>query len=412
MLRQSALAFAGSMALSIGGFIFHATASRELGVGAYGTLYALLSLVTLVLLPGALMTPVISRFAAEFMALHDERHLRGLTLDLARLCALAFCVYVIGALLFAWPASAYLRVPVWGLPVVGVVAACAFASAVLRAIAQGTQSFGSYAFSATAEGAMKVVALVVFVLLGWGLLGGALGFFIGIACGLVAIAWWLVRRYANASTERVRYDWRRIAISGAGAGAMIVATTCIGSVDVVLVKHFFPAGDAGLYAAAALGGKVLLYFVGFIPLVMLPRITDSHVRGRRTGGALAESFILLLALAAGALAVVWLFSRLLLHALVGGGFDGALPLLVPYASAMLLLAVTNLLASYGVATHRLAFAPPLLAGTFGTLAAIGIAHPSVRAVAYTLLIGNAVTCALVSAALTVQGLRKAADEAP
>ncbi|HEY9085196.1 MAG TPA: oligosaccharide flippase family protein [Candidatus Tyrphobacter sp.] len=412
MLRQSGLVFTGSMALSLGGFAFHAIASRKLGVEAYGTLYALLSLGSILALPGALLTPVISRFAAEFMALHDERHLRRLALDLARLCAIAAGAYVIVTLLLAFPAARYLDVPAWGLPIAGIIAGSAFASGTLRAIAQGAQTFGSYAFSTTIEGATKLIALIAFGFLGWGLLGGALGFFVGSACGLAAIAWRLIHRYARAQAQRIRYDWRRIVLSGAGAGAMIVATTCMGTVDVVLVKHFFAPGAAGFYAAAALGGKVLLYFVGFIPTVMLPRVTERHVRGEGTRGAFAEAVALLAALAAGGLAVVWLLGRPMLHALVGGAFDRALPLLVPYGSAMILLAATNLLASYGIATHRLRFTLPLLAGTFATLAAIVFVHPSLRSVAQTLLIGNAATFALVCSALAIQSLRRAGAQAP
>ena len=59
-----------------------------------------------------------------------------------------------------------------------------------------------------------------------------------------------------------------------------------------------------------------------------------------------------------------------LHALVGRAFDAAAPLLVTYGLAMVLLALTNALTSYGIATHRLAFTVPLLICTLGTLAAI------------------------------------------
>jgi hypothetical protein len=100
-------------------------------------------------------------------------------------------------------------------------------------------------------------------------------------------------------------------------------------------------------------------------------------------------------------AFIVLFNRQFLHALVGGAFDRALPLLVPYGTAMVLLSVTNLLASYGIATHRLTFSVPLLTGTLATLAAIVYAHPSLQTVTYEMLAGNAITCALVACALFV-----------
>jgi hypothetical protein len=91
---------------------------------------------------------------------------------------------------------------------------------------------------------------------------------------------------------------------------------------------------------------------------------------------------------------------------VGHAFDAASPLLMPYASAMMLLAVTNLLTCYGVATHRLSFAIPLVAGTLGTLAMIGVVHPSLYAVVCELLLGNALICVLVAVALALQSVNE------
>ena len=68
----------------------------------------------------------------------------------------------------------------------------------------------------------------------------------------------------------------------------------------------------------------------------------------------------------------------MLHALVGHAFDAAAPLLVTYGLAMVLLALTNALTYYGIATHRLAFTVPLFICTFGTLAAIATYHPIAR----------------------------------
>ncbi len=400
ILRQSVLVFSGLMALNLGSVAFHALASRLLGVAHYGTLYTLISLITLMLLPAALLAPVVTRFAAEFSVRHDARHLKGLWLDLGRFCAVAIVLYIATSLLVAMPAAAYLGVPTWGLPAVGVIAACSLVTVILRSVCQGLQDFRGYAISTTAEGIARIVTLLVLGGgLGLGLFGGVLGFFGGTACGLIVIAWQLVRRFKGVVAQRIRYDWRRIAWSGAGVAAITLATTCLGSVDVIVVKRFFSSSDAGLYAAAALGGKTVLYLVAFVPAVMLPRVTERYARGERTRAAFSESLSLLLVLVVCALIAVRFFGQSLLHALVGHAFDAALPLLMPYAGAMMLLAITNLLASYGVATHRLSFAAPLVAGTLGTLALIGLAHPSLYAVACELLAGNALICVLVVVAV-------------
>ena len=409
LLRQGAIVFAGSMALGVCGALFQMIASRKLGVETYGTFYTLLSIVAIAGMPGAILAPVIARYAAEFRALHDDAHVRGLIADLVRWTAVAALAYVVLAFALAAPAAGFLHVPVWTLPVAGVIAAVTLGSGVLRAIAQGTQAFATFAASAATEGVAKVLGLVALILVGLGLIGGLLGYGIGAACGLASVAWLLARHYRSVSVCRVRYDWPRVALSTGGAASITLAMTLMGTVDVILVKHYFNPHAAGLYAAAALGGKVLLFLVGFVPMVLLPRVTDNHARGERTRDALWLSIALLVAVAViGAIALQYC-GPLLLHVLVGRNFDAAAPLLLPYALAMIALGVTNVLACYGIATHRLAFIAPLVVGGILTLAAIALAHSTLTLVVRVLLTGNALTCIGVAGAMLVQAPHRAAE---
>ena len=270
------------------------------------------------------------------------------------------------------------------------------------AVAQGTQDFAGFARSCVADGIAKVVGVVLFTTLGLALFGGALGFLCGALGGAAAIAATLFVRYRGVEGRTIRYDWRRIAMSGLGAAAITLAGALIGSADVILVKHFFDADQAGIYSAASLAGKVLLYFVGFVPTILLPQATERHVRGERTRSALVTSVVLLLGISALGLIAIKLFGIVLLHALVGHAFDAALPLLLPYSTAMTFLALSTVLGAYGIATHRIAFAAPLLVGVVGTLLAIATMHASLEQVVRIVAVGNAVTAFAVAGALAWQ----------
>jgi O-antigen/teichoic acid export membrane protein len=403
LLRQSATVFAGTAVLGAGGFLFQMIASRRFGIEAYGTFYSLLSMVVIACTPGALLSPVVARYCAEFRALHDESHVRGLVLDLTRWTTIAGLAYVALGFALAVPLAWFLHVQAWTIPFVGIIAAIALGSGVLRSVAQGTQSFGAYALSTSAEGVAKVVGLVALVSVGLGLAGGLAGYAIGALFGLLSVAWHFARRYSAVERRRVRYDWRRIALSTSGAASITVATALIGTADVILVKHFFHAHAAGLYSAAALAGKVLMFVVGFVPIVLLPRVTDHHARGESARGALVAGAGTIGTVALGGGIAFWISGATLLHVLVGRAYDAALPLLVPYALAMATLGMTNLLAYYGIATHRVRFTAPLVAGTVLTLVAIGLFHPNLPAVALVLLAGNVLTCVAVAAALLFGG---------
>ena len=282
MLKQSLLVFSASMVLNVCGFIAHAVASRELGVTVYGGLYALISAATICALPAAFVGPVVAQLAAEFRALHDDGHLRGLTEEVGNGFARLGLLYMVIAAFAAIPFAQFLHVPIWSAQFVGLLAGVALYLSALRAVTQGTQDFVGYAFSNSVEGIAKVCGITLLIAVGFKLGGGIIGFFLGPLCALFYLALRLKRRYANAQAHDVRYDWRRIINAGAGAASATIAVTLMGSADVVLVKHFFNEHQAGLYAAASLGGKMLLYLVGFIPTVLLPQAADRHARGAQT----------------------------------------------------------------------------------------------------------------------------------
>jgi O-antigen/teichoic acid export membrane protein len=373
-----------------------------LGVVVYGGLYALINAALIAALPAAFVGPVVAQLSAEFRALHDDGHLRGLTESVAEGFARLGLLYMVIAAFAAIPFSWFLHVPVWSAQFVGLIAGAALYLSALRAVAQGTQDFIGFSLSNSIEGIAKVVGIGVLLAVGLKLGGGIIGFFLGPVCALLYLGIRLRKRYSVAEARSVRYDWHRILNAGAGAAAATISLALIGSADVVLVKHYFDPHDAGLYAAAALGGKMLLYLVGFIPTVLLPQAADRHARGAQTREVLIGSLLTFAIVAAFGLFVFRYFGLTVLHALVGHAFDAASPLLVTYGLAMVLLALTNALSYYGIATHRLAFTVPLLTCTLGTLAAIVLFHSTLRTVVEILVVGNAVGTLAVAVALVAQ----------
>lgn len=403
MLKQSALVFTAAMVLNVCGFLVHAIASRQLGVATYGAFYALNSATVIAALPAGFLAPVIAQLAAEFRALHDDSHLRGLTKSVASGFAVLGLLYVLAALGGATAFASFLRVPVWSVPLAGLFAGICLCLGALRAVAQGTQDFVGFSVSNVVEGIGKVVAIALLFAIGLRLFGALFGFLLGPFCALIYIGGRLAQRYGRAQPHPIRYDWKRIMTAGAGAAAATLAITLMGSADVILVKHYFDAHDAGLYAAASLGGKILLYLVGFVPTVLLPQAADRHARGARTRDVLAASLLMLAVIALGGLFIFHFFGIDVLHALVGHAYDAAAPLLVAYGAAMILLALTNALTFYGIATHRIAFTVPLLVCTLGTLGAIAAFHPSLTTVVEIMVVGN--LAAVLAVAVSLIGQR-------
>lgn len=392
------------MLLAACGFLYHAIASRGLGVESYGSLYALISTFATAGLPGAIIGPVIVRFSAEFKALRDDSHLRGLASGIVLLAGVFGSAVLLLSIVLAVPIGHFLRIAPWLVPLIGGMTAFGFLSGSLRSFVQGTQAYSVFGASCVAEGILKVCAIGAFIALGLGVAWGAIAFIIGFAGSATAIGAYLWRRFAAVEPAVIKYDWKRIAIAGAAAAALTIATTLIGSLDVVLVKHYFDPSQAGIYSAASLVGKILLYFVGFIPTILLPQATDRHSRGERTRVVLASLLGTFIAVSICGLLFFKFFGIFVLHALVGHQFDAAAPLIVSYGAAMVFLSFIGALGTYGIATHRLAFSVPLVICAIGVLGAIALYHPTLAAVVRVLLTGNLATMCVVAVCLAVQGM--------
>ncbi len=403
--RHGLLLLAATLVLNFAAFIFHAIVSRRLGVAAYGSLYAVISLGLLASFPAGIFNTVVAKFAAEFREQQDPAHLRSLAIFTCKAFGLGILAYAALGAALGGLLGGFLRVPGWTIMLASVLAGVTVFVTVLRAVAQGTQDFRGLSASFVIDGGFKATLGVILATAKFGLAGGLLGFFAGTALSGVFTFARLWNRFGNAPRAVLRIDWRRVLVTMTGAAALTTATAILSYGDVLIVKHFFAAHDAGIYAAASLGGKILFFLVSFVPMVLIPKAVASHSRGENPLHPLRSALLMVFVLSAGGLIGFALFARLILQLLVGADFLAAAAFLPWYALAMALLATTNVLASYSIALHRFAFSGPLISIALAEITAIFVYHPSLQAVVTILVAGNAVAVAVASALLLFRRVR-------
>jgi len=353
--------------------------------------------------------PVLTRFAAEFRALDDGAHVRGLIVGTGRALAIGSVVLFLASLAAAVPLGAYFRAPAAAIPATVALLIAVVVSNSYRAIAQGLLDFEGYAVTMFLDGTAKIIAIVAFAAIGWKLFGAIGGFFAGSATGSVTIVLRVLMPALRSPEAPVRFDWRRIAYAAAGSASLAISAALVGNVDVVVVRGAFDGTQAGLYAAAALAAKILLFGVGFVPQILLPQATDRRARGESTTGVLLASLGIFAACGIACLALFAFFGPVVLRVLGGARYEPAAGLLVWYGAAMFAMALVSLLGTYGIAMHRLAFGWPAVAGSAATAGLIAFSHPTLDVVVRELAAGSAVTALAVGLALTIQS-RVAARE--
>ena len=375
-LQASSLVFAAQMLVNVMNFGFHFIVSRKIGVSAYGALNALISGMMVFSVPGVILTTIIVKYTANLHALGDEARIRLFAQRAAVfLLSIAACVLVIG-FIGAPTASRYLNISDVTATILTTAIVCLNLILPLRGILQGVHRFVPYSIALVVEGLGKITLAASFVLLGWGLAGALLGWIIGSALSALYTSFILWQRYRNEGSSSFGIDFKRLAVTGAGiAGATLVVTT-LGFSDVVIVKHFFNARDAGLYGAASLSGRMLYFFVNFVPAVLLPKATQARISQRSPLPILWQAMAAVMLPAALALVAFQLWPTLIVGALTGPAFISAAPLLFKYGVAMALFAILNTAVFYMIAVHHFKFVLPLAALAAIEVAAIYIYHAS------------------------------------
>jgi len=407
VVRDGMLVFAAAMLLNVCAFAFHAIVSRKLGVTAYGALYVVISLALLAGFPSVIVNTVVTKTAAEFRALHDDAHLRALIVAVCKVFSWGLLFYVAGGIALAVPIGSFLTVPAWTVALAAAMAGALVLVFALRGVAQGTQDFRGLSAAFVTDGILKAT-LGAALAASLGLAGGLIGFFAGTLISGAYTMWRLWRQYGSAARTEFQIDLSRVLTTTAGAAALAASTAILSYGDVVVVKHFFDAHDAGVYAAASLAGKILFFLVGFAPTVLLPKAVHAHSRGENAIPALSGAMGMVIVLAAAGLIGFLLAGKAILHALVGPAFVAAAPLLPLYGLAMSLLGVTNVIAAYSIAIHRFAFSVPLVVLAVGEIVSIGLYHPTLFGVVTVLVLGNALALAVVALA----SLKRSADLIP
>ena len=388
--RHGALVFGSMTLINALGYAFHFAISRKVGVEQYGVLASLNAGYMLGMVASSIAGTVVVKYAAEFRALGDTTHLAALV---RRLCVygvvLALAFIALG--LACAPAIAgYLKIG--NVPAVSlclVVMGISIVTPTLRAVFTGVEDFRTMSVSGVMESTFKAVFGIGMVYAGYGVVGAFGGWAVGSFITLAFTMGVLLTRYRRMPESALFIDARRLVQTMAGVSAATVLLTAISYTDVIIVKHYADPTTAGLYGALSLSGKILLFLVGFVPTVLLPKASRRALAGESPSGILAAAMALVFLFSGIGLAGYYVFPAFVITTLAGASFAPAAPFVFSYGIAMVLLAALSTVATYKIGIHRYDFVWPLGICTILELGGIAFYHASLSQIIGVLIAGNA-----------------------
>lgn len=203
---------------------------------------------------------------------------------------------------------------------------------VRRGYIQGVQAFGPLAVNFLLEGAVRLAGVFLLISLGMGVRGAVLA-------SVLAVV--LAYFFAHPSPGITSFRLRGIANSfreGLQAIVFFSGQTVINNFDIVLVNHFFPANDAGLYAAVALVGRLVNMCAWSVVNTMFPVSASKKSNERESRTVLAMSLGLVFVILAILIGGLYLVPSFLWRTIFGAHFAPASAHILP--SLLILYAIT------------------------------------------------------------------------
>jgi O-antigen/teichoic acid export membrane protein len=405
-LRDSAIVFGSTLAVNVLNYAIHVILSRKLGVEEYGSFASLMSVLAIFGIPSSLIVTIVAKFVAEFHAVDDKARIRLLSYRALMLGGGIAALLVLLAITLSSQIAAYLHLDATaGVIMAAVVLGLSLLSPIMRAVLQGAQDFTRLAISNVTEGTGKLVLAVGFVFAGLGVAGAFLGYAFAMLVGALVTVPFMLRHWSKQSA-RLTIDPVRLLHTTGGVIVATSAITVLGYVDVPIVKHFFSPTQAGIYSAVSVCGKMLFFFVAFVPTLVLPKAARRAAEGLGSGRVLLQGLLLTGALAAAALFCFLEFAPLLVRVTYGAAFLPAAQYVFAYGIAMALLAATNVVVNYKIGLHRYGFVVPLTFIAVAEPVALHAFHASLWSVIDVLIVGNAVA---LCGCLATGALRRTKD---
>ncbi len=315
--QGSIILFLASFLSGFFNYLFNPLMGRFLGPDLYGELASLLSLLNLTSVVTLALGTVVVKFTADFKAKGENTKINELLLGLTKK------IFYLSGLFFVLLAFASNQIANFlklnqSLPVIILAAliAISFFLTINNGILQGLLNFTFYSISLLSQSLSRLIFGLVIVTLGFKLNGVMFAILFGLGLTYI-LTFYPLKQYLRKVPKKIEFPWTGLFSYSLTTFISILGLALIMTTDLVLVKHFFSSYEAGLYSAASLTAKIILFLVTPVILVMFPLISERASSNKGYIHLLYYTFGF--ALFAGVLLTItyFLFSKFILGILFG-----------------------------------------------------------------------------------------------
>ncbi|MBS3069315.1 oligosaccharide flippase family protein [Candidatus Micrarchaeota archaeon] len=336
-LTLNAISIIGSIAAMGLAYIYQLIAARALSLADYGSLGVLLGIWAILTIPLGSITAVLAREMAKRSSSPQEANFifkkyayGGGMPSIALSLACALLLYL-------------LNQPLLALLLLGLPAS--FLISIISAWLQAKEKILELSLMQCCSQILRILSLLFFLALGLGLAGavGSVPAYITILLLVLLLVFYPQFRDSCPTQIHLRGEFMLLA-------ALLLLQNLLLYQDLFAVKYFLPAAEAGLYNAAEVTAKILVFFAGAIGIVLYPKIAklEGAQLAREGKMLLAISGVLLLPVFFGFL----VFGQQFITLFYGEKFAAAVEPFRLLSIAMLVMGWAQLLTLFLMARKR------------------------------------------------------------
>ena len=355
LARASSWLVVGGVAGGILGYLFQIIMGRMLSVSEYGIFSALMAMIVVIRAPMTTLSMIISRRVSTYRSEQDNGKLGYLFYWINRKLLLIAVVLIVLVVFNIKPLQNFLLIEKSAhLYLLLIILLIAFPQAVNNAYLQGLQYFKWLSVSGVLATLLKIIITVILIYFGLGV-AGALGGVIFSTFIILILTYVVLRPSLSKNNASISNTTHLLFKSAMPVLLANVAFAVMTQIDMVLVKYYFSEQEVGIYAAASILGKAVMYLPGGIAMALFPMVAENHASGKSSAHLMFQAVGVTALLSLTGALFYYFFADSIIVLLYGNDYKEAANVLKYFGFAILPMALVMVAEHFLIAMGRVLF---------------------------------------------------------
>lgn len=316
---------------SLTNYLYHLVIARSLGPSDYGILDSLISLIYQLGVPLSTISLVITKYVSSFKGQNRVTTIESFFWKINKKLFFILPLVILIMILATPIVVNFLHLP---SPFLFIWVALSFILGVFailgKSFLQGLGRFGALTVTGIAEGIFRLLATIFLLYIGWGLAGAVFPFFL-LSLFSIGLVFFLVKDLIGGEKKEPIPEKKEIFSFLFPVFFSNLSITSLITSDVILVRHFLPPLEAGLYAALSTLGKIIYFAALPVVSVIFPTISEAQAANKNVKEVALFGILLIGLIIGGSFIIFGFFPKLMILMLFGKSYLSMEPYVIYFA---------------------------------------------------------------------------------